>query len=113
MCAAWPDLAGNPLTLHGCFEGSIVRVICRYETPWEGRDDHTKRPTTSGSGNQGRRADLWSPRVVAPHRGGGLTQFVAHVQTLQPGSRTGDRHWHEEEDELLYVLSGEATVVEE
>ena len=44
---------------------------------------------------------------------GGLTQFVAHVQTLQPGSRSGDRHWHEEEDELLYVLSGEATVIEE
>jgi len=44
---------------------------------------------------------------------GGLTQFVAHVQTLQPGSRSSDRHWHEEEDELLYVLSGEATVVEE
>jgi len=44
---------------------------------------------------------------------GGLTQSVAHVQTLQPGSRSGDRHWHKEEDELLYVLSGEATVVEE
>ena len=29
---------------------------------------------------------------------GGLTQFVAHVQTLQPGSRSSDRHWHEEED---------------
>ena len=42
----------------------------------------------------------------------GLTQFVAHVQTLQPGSRTGDRHWHEEEDEFLYMLSGEATVIE-
>src|SRR5215211_2251615 len=44
---------------------------------------------------------------------GGLTQFVAHVQTLQPCSRSSDRHWHEEEDELLYMLSGEATVVEE
>ena len=43
---------------------------------------------------------------------GGLTQFVAHVETLQPGSRS-DRHWHEEEDELLYVVSGETTVIEE
>ena len=43
---------------------------------------------------------------------GGLTQFVAHVETLQPGSRS-DRHWHEEEDELLYMLSGETTVIEE
>ena len=44
---------------------------------------------------------------------GGLTQFGAHVQTLQPGSRSSDRHWHEEEDEFLYVISGEATVIEE
>ena len=27
---------------------------------------------------------------------GRLTQFVAHLQMLQPGSRSGDRHWHEE-----------------
>ena len=44
---------------------------------------------------------------------GGLTQFVARVETLQPGSRSSDRHWHEEEDEFLYVLSGEASVIEE
>jgi len=43
---------------------------------------------------------------------GGLTRFGAHVQTLQPGSRSSDRHWHEQEDEFLYVLSGEATGVE-
>jgi len=43
---------------------------------------------------------------------GGLTEFGAHVQTLQPGSRSSDRHWHEQEDEFLYVLSDEATVVE-
>jgi len=44
---------------------------------------------------------------------GGLTEFGAHVQTLQPGSRSSDRHWHEQEDEFLYIISGEATVVEE
>ena len=45
---------------------------------------------------------------------GGLTQFGAYVQTLQPGSpRDSERHWHEEEDEFLYMLSGEATVVED
>ncbi len=44
---------------------------------------------------------------------GGLTQFGAHVHTLQPGTRSSDRHWHEEQDEFLYVLSGEATVIEE
>jgi uncharacterized cupin superfamily protein len=44
---------------------------------------------------------------------GGLTQFGAYVQTLHPGPRSSDRHWHEEEDEFLYMLSGEATVIEE
>jgi uncharacterized cupin superfamily protein len=44
---------------------------------------------------------------------GGLTEFGTHVQTLQPGSRSSDRHWHEKGDESLYVISGEATVVEE
>ena len=44
---------------------------------------------------------------------GGLTQYGAYVETLQPGVRSSDRHWHEEEDEFLYMLSGEATVIEE
>ena len=44
---------------------------------------------------------------------GGLTQFGAYVETLEPGSRTVERHWHEAEDEFLYLLSGEATVIED
>ena len=44
---------------------------------------------------------------------GGLTQFGAYVETLQPGSRSSERHWHEKEDEFLYVVSGELTVVED
>ena len=42
----------------------------------------------------------------------GITQYGAYLQTLQPGARTSTRHWHEREDEFLYVLSGRATVVE-
>ena len=44
---------------------------------------------------------------------GGLTQFGAYVQTLEPGAGSSERHWHEEEDEFLYVVSGEATVIED
>lgn len=43
---------------------------------------------------------------------GGLTQYGAYVVTLTPGSRSSERHWHEKEDEFLYVLSGEVTVIE-
>ena len=44
---------------------------------------------------------------------GGLTQLGAHLETLMPGAVSSDRHWHEEEDELLYMLEGQAVVVEE
>ncbi len=44
---------------------------------------------------------------------GGLTQFGAFVETLQPGARSSDRHWHEQEDEFLFLLTGEATVIED
>ena len=44
---------------------------------------------------------------------GGLTQFGAYVETLRPGARSSDRHYHEEQDEFLYVISGEATVIED
>jgi uncharacterized cupin superfamily protein len=43
---------------------------------------------------------------------GGLTQFGAFVEILQPGSRTSKKHWHLAEDELVYVLEGEITLVE-
>jgi len=41
----------------------------------------------------------------------GITQYGASLQTLRPGARTSTRHWHEQEDEFLYVLSGRVTVV--
>jgi uncharacterized cupin superfamily protein len=43
---------------------------------------------------------------------GGLTHFGASVQTLLPGAKTSIRHWHENTDEFLLVLSGEVTVTE-
>lgn len=44
---------------------------------------------------------------------GGLTQFGAYLQTLQPGAKSSTRHWHEREEEFLFVVSGEVTVVED
>jgi uncharacterized cupin superfamily protein len=43
---------------------------------------------------------------------GGITQYGAYAQTLLPGARSSERHWHEQEDEFLYVLAGELTVTE-
>jgi uncharacterized cupin superfamily protein len=43
----------------------------------------------------------------------GLTQFGCHLERLPPGSRSSHRHWHETEDELVYVLAGEVVLVED
>lgn len=43
---------------------------------------------------------------------GGLTQFGAFIEVLQPGCRSSIKHWHSAEDEMVYVLGGEITVVE-
>lgn len=44
---------------------------------------------------------------------GGLTQFGAFIEELPPGSTSGRRHWHESEDEMIVMLSGEVVLVEE
>ncbi len=44
---------------------------------------------------------------------GGLTQFGAFIEELSPGATSGRRHWHEAEDEMVYVLSGEVVLVED
>jgi uncharacterized cupin superfamily protein len=32
-----------------------------------------------------------------------LTQFGFNLMTLEPGAWSSQRHWHEKEDELVYV----------
>jgi uncharacterized cupin superfamily protein len=41
----------------------------------------------------------------------GLTQFGVNLTTLEPGARSSQRHWHQTEDEFIYVVSGEVTLV--
>jgi uncharacterized cupin superfamily protein len=44
---------------------------------------------------------------------GGLTQFGVNVTRLKPGAGSSLRHWHEQEDEFIYVLEGEITLIED
>lgn len=41
----------------------------------------------------------------------GLTQFGVNITELDPDSATALRHWHSHEDEFVYVLEGEVTLV--
>ena len=41
----------------------------------------------------------------------GLTQYGVNLLRLAPGAWSSQRHWHTEQDEFIYVLSGEVTLV--
>jgi uncharacterized cupin superfamily protein len=41
----------------------------------------------------------------------GLTQFGVNLLRLPPGSWSSQRHWHELEDEFVYVIAGEVTLI--
>jgi uncharacterized cupin superfamily protein len=42
----------------------------------------------------------------------GLTQFGVNLTTLKPGAASALRHWHEIEDEFIFVVDGELVLVE-
>ena len=41
----------------------------------------------------------------------GLSQFGANLLELPPRAWSSQRHWHERQDEFIYVLEGEVTLV--
>ncbi|MBS0373269.1 MAG: cupin domain-containing protein [Proteobacteria bacterium] len=44
---------------------------------------------------------------------GGLSDFGVNYMTLAPGGWSSQRHWHSHEDEFVYVLEGELTLIED
>lgn len=43
----------------------------------------------------------------------GLTQLGVNLTALEPGAWSAQRHWHEREDEFIYVLEGEIVLVDD
>jgi uncharacterized cupin superfamily protein len=43
----------------------------------------------------------------------GLDQFGVNLTTLRPGAASALRHWHESEDEFVYILEGEVVLIED
>jgi uncharacterized cupin superfamily protein len=44
---------------------------------------------------------------------GGLKDFGVNLMRLPPGNWSSQRHWHSHEDEFVYVLDGELTLIED
>ncbi|MFM2399416.1 MAG: hypothetical protein RL341_1573 [Pseudomonadota bacterium] len=67
-----------------------------------------------GSAPSKQRSDpnFGSMETLGLSEAGAITQYGAHLETLQPGAKSSTRHWHEKEDEFLFALAGEVTVVE-
>src|SRR5713226_606525 len=42
----------------------------------------------------------------------GLTQFGVNITRIKAGSASALRHWHEQEDEFIYMLEGELILQE-
>jgi uncharacterized cupin superfamily protein len=42
---------------------------------------------------------------------GGLTGFGVNLLTLPPGAWSSQRHWHSDEDELVFVVEGEVVLI--
>ena len=43
----------------------------------------------------------------------GLSQYGVNLTTLKPGTWSSQRHWHQNEDEFIYIVSGEVVLCED
>src|ERR1700741_1629774 len=76
------------------------------------RIDIAKVPERKGSGYPAPFHEKMHGRVrKALGDAGGLTQFGVNMMTLSPGDWSSQRHWHSDEDEFIYGLEGEVTLV--
>ncbi len=69
--------------------------------------DHPGVPNAVSGQNDGPYSTMPFGDVV------GLTQYGVHLERLPPGSRSSHRHWHEKEDEFIYLISGQLVLIEE
>jgi uncharacterized cupin superfamily protein len=115
----WRVEAADGSTLKG---GELPAELLDLRAPWGRLFDGTPRPNLIRAGSvpaeycannyPAQWSDLGDAYDIALSDAGGLTQFGAFVEILHPGGQTSLRHWHEEEDEFLYLLDGTVTLLE-
>jgi uncharacterized cupin superfamily protein len=84
------------------------------ERPVMPKIDLESVPQTNATGYPpvyaGEVAGRWVRRVG---KASGMTDFGASHVVLKPGAWSAQRHWHEQEDEFLVMLSGEGVLVDD
>jgi uncharacterized cupin superfamily protein len=74
--------------------------------------DPTDLPEQSGSGYP----EPYKSRVAGRHKRrlgdhAGLKNYGVNLTRLDPGAESSMRHWHTKQDEFIYVIEGEVTLV--
>lgn len=102
--------------------GPLPAELLGLRAPWGRSWDGTQRPAViragsvpdeGGQGSYPPPYDDIGDYIAQPlSDAGGLTQFGAFTETLLPGARSSQRHWHANEDEFLFVLNGTVTLHE-
>jgi uncharacterized cupin superfamily protein len=103
--------------------GDLPAELLNLSDPWGKAFDGKPLPNVIGESGAAWATDNPTHPIMGPGPGpygyrllsdpGGLTQFGAFLEELPPGSSSGHRHWHEAEDEMLYLLQGHAVLVED
>lgn len=76
--------------------------------------DISQVPVKTGSSYPGKHAKTMGGRSQWPvGKAGGITQFGANIVSLAPGALSSLRHWHEKQDEMLVVIKGTCTLVDD
>jgi uncharacterized cupin superfamily protein len=82
----------------------------------------TKSPTLDPKTLTPRTGSVSPPELAGPLKGRekralgnffDLTQFGVNLTTLAPGSWSAHRHWHDNEDEFIFVVEGEITLIDD
>lgn len=114
----WQLQSADGQTLrHGDLPPELLNLRPRWGHSYDSAKPYPRiiRPAMvqTDQSSPGQQAHLGAYDALLYSNTAGLSQFGAFVETLHPGARSSDRHWHEQEDEFLYMLSGEATVLED
>lgn len=99
------ELLGLPPVWGQPFDGSArPNLLPAEDRVWQHAQGYVHPVLGGGLG------DYWH---VDLSDAGGLSQFGVHLERLPPSARSSFRHWHEAEDELIFVLSGKPTLIED
>ena len=100
-----PELLNLPAVWGTPFDGSPAERVQRAERrDWVTEPDPVHPALGRGTGP-------YAYQLLSDP--GGLTQFGTFIEALPPGSKSSFRHWHEAEDEMVYMLAGEVVLIED